>query len=197
MTSRIHTTTAALFLILGVASLSRSEVLDRIVAVVNGRFIITQSDIRKERLILEVLGKRPGADAAIRAELIDRHLVEEQIEQFPGVEVTERDVAGRLAQIKNNAGIPPEALREAVVAEIRLSEFIIQRFRQFIRVSDEELEAYYREVFLPAQKAANGNAPPLDAVSNELRREIVGAKLDTEVTAWLQDLRRRSDVEIF
>src|SRR5262245_17494182 len=58
------------------------EILDRIVAVIDDRFIITLSDVRKERAIESALGGNPGSDESIVDALIERHLVEEQISQF-------------------------------------------------------------------------------------------------------------------
>jgi parvulin-like peptidyl-prolyl isomerase len=174
-----------------------AQVLDRIAAVVNGKFLITLSDIRKERSVLAALGKEAGTDTAIRQGLIDRYLVEEQIAQFPGIEASEAEVERRLAQIKETKGVTREELRRAVTAEIRLSDFVIQRFQQFIRVSEAEVEDYYQKVVIPAAKKNNNSVPPLENLAGEIRRAVAGLKLDNELMTWLDDLRRRNDVETF
>jgi hypothetical protein len=184
-------------LILLAAAAVRAEVLDRIVAVINGRTIITLSDIRKERLILSALQKPVGTQADIRESLVQRQLVEEQIAQFAGTEVSAQEIDERLAEIRNTGGLSSSDLRQAVVSEIRLSKFIIQRFQQFIRVSEEEVQEYYRTVLVPSWKRDNSQPRPVEDVARDIQREIAGSKVDKEVMTWLEDLRRRNDVEIF
>jgi parvulin-like peptidyl-prolyl isomerase len=173
------------------------EVIDRIVAVIGGKVIITQSDVRKERRLLLALGKDAGTDEIILRDLIDRRLLAEQIEQFAGIQVSDEAINARLAEVRNPGDLSSEDLRSAVVSEIGRTEFVIQRFRQFIRVSDEEVNNYYQNVFVPAVRAKNLPVPPLETVTIDIQRTIVSEKLENELSGWLENLRRRNDVEIF
>ena len=79
-----------LALILLVAPIVYGEILDRIVAVIDDKFIITLSDVRKERAIQSALGGSAGSDESIVDALIERHLVDQEIAAFrrlPGVEI--------------------------------------------------------------------------------------------------------------
>ena len=78
------------------------EVLDRIVAVIDDSFIVTLSDIRKERAIQAVIGNDAGSDDAIADALVERHLVEEQISQFRDIEIPEQEITERLRLIGNH-----------------------------------------------------------------------------------------------
>src|SRR5688572_28395191 len=71
---------SSLIFLLGTAV--HGEILDRIVAVIDDRFLITLSDVRKERTIQSAFGRDAGTDEAIVDALVERHLVEDQIAQY-------------------------------------------------------------------------------------------------------------------
>jgi len=171
------------------------ELLDRIVVVIDDESIITLSDIRKERVIQSALGASPGTDDEIVEALIERHLVEGQIAQFLEIEVAEAPVEERLRMIGNPPGVSIEDLRKAVIDELRRRQFMIERFQQFIRVSEEELQQYYNEVFAPEVRRRGERLPPLEEVREEIRRNKVALKMNDEVGSWLAELRRRSTIE--
>lgn len=174
-----------------------AEVLDKLVAVINGKTIITLSDVRKERAILTALDDKPLNDEAVLQEMIERHLVEEQIAQFPEIDIPRDQVEERLRQVSDPGGVSSADLRAAIEAQMRRLEFFIVRFRQFIRTSDEEIRGYYDAVFSPAMRDAGQPIPPLDQVRDEIQRNVAGEKMNEEVKAWLEGLRRRNYVEIF
>jgi parvulin-like peptidyl-prolyl isomerase len=86
------------FLLNASSSLASGEVLDRIVAVVN-RQIITLSDVQRERKFLEIEPGNPameqgssGTEEQTQSELtqrlIEQSLIRQQIQQFPGIDVS-------------------------------------------------------------------------------------------------------------
>ena len=172
-----------------------AEILDRIVVVIDDSFIITLSDIRKERAIQSALGSNPGDDDNLVEALIERHLVEEQIDQFLEIEIPEDPIAERLRAIGSPPGISSQDLREAVVGDFRRRQFMIERFQQFIRVSDEELQQYYNDVFVPAVRQRGERVPPLGEVVEGVRQNKVLEKMNEEVSVWLKELRGRSTIE--
>src|ERR1041385_6456113 len=94
--------------------LCKGEVIDRIVAVVEGH-IITLSDLRLEREIRARLGEKPiEDDKALANELVDHYLIERQIVDFPGVEVNESEVDADLEKSLAREGMPSQAIRDAV-----------------------------------------------------------------------------------
>jgi len=184
-----------LSVILLLAPVVYGEILDRIVAVIDDRFIITLSDVRKERAIESALGSNPGSDESIIDALIERHLVEEQIAQFRDIEVPEDAIAQRLRSIQVPPGISTEDLRDVLVGEFRRRQFMMERFEQFIRVSDEELRRYYDEVYTPEARARGERVAPLEEVSEAIRQNRALEKTNEEVGSWLIELRRRSVIE--
>ncbi|HET9216250.1 MAG TPA: hypothetical protein VFR18_04685 [Terriglobia bacterium] len=182
-------------LILMLAPAVTGEILDRIAAVIDDRIVITLSDVRKERAIQSTFGRDAGSDDSILEALIERHFVDEQIAQFREIEVPETVVAERLERLKATPGISIDDLRGALIAEYRRAQFMIERFQQFIRVSDEELQKYYDEVYIPEVRNRGGRVQPLEEVVDAIRQNKVAEKMNEEVTSWLMELRRRSTVE--
>jgi len=174
------------------------QVIDRIVAVVNNR-IITSSDVRREQLIREVLRTNQSRDAdVVVKELIDNQIIEEQVAQFPGIDVSDERVQAEIDKISDLKGLPRETLRDAVRQRIRNTEFFDQRFRLFTRVSDEEVRQYYDRVFVPeAQKRGVNPVPSFEQVADGLRNNVIEEKLVRDIDAWLEALRRRSNIEVF
>jgi hypothetical protein len=182
-------------LILLLAPIVYGEILDRIVAVIDDRFIITLSDVRKERAIQSALGENAGTDESIVDGIIERHLVDEQIAQFRDIEVPEDAVDQRLRSVQVPAGLSSEDLKNALIGEFRRREFMMERFQQFIRVSDEELRKYYDEVYAPAVRLRGERLAPFEEVTEAIRQNKILEKMNEEVGSWLVELRRRSVIE--
>jgi len=171
------------------------EVLDRIVAVIDDSFIVTLSDIRKERAIQAVIGNDAGSDDAIADALVERHLVEEQISQFRDIEIPEQEITERLRLIGNHVGVSDDDLRTAVAGDLRRRQFMVERFEQFVRISDEELLKYFNETYAPELRRRGEPVPPEEEGMQAVRQNVVTLKVNEEVEVWLNDLKRRSLIE--
>jgi len=171
------------------------EILDRIVAIVDDRFMITLSDIRKERAIQSAFGRDAGNDEVILDALVERHLVEEEIKQFREIDVPEDAVADRLRSLQIPQDLSREDLSNALIGEFRRNQFMMERFQQFIRISDVELQQYYADVYVPEARRRGEPVRPLEDVAEAIRRNRALEKMNDEVTAWLGDLKRRSTIE--
>src|SRR5215470_13948326 len=105
-----------------------AEVLDRMVAVVDGH-IITASDMRQEREILMRLGDKPiEDDKALIKHMVDNYLIETQIADFPGVDVSDADVDAELKNSVPSEGAPSATVREAVRLRLRMRKYFDLRF---------------------------------------------------------------------
>jgi parvulin-like peptidyl-prolyl isomerase len=188
-------TLALLLALLAIVPPVSGEIIDRIAAVIDNDFIITLSDIRQERAIQKALGGDPGDDDAVIEALIEKHLVEEQIALFREVEIDEQAVNERLRGIQVPDGVSLAEMRDAVRAELRRFEFSVQRFRPFIRVTDEELRKYFEEVAVPALRKNGQPIPTVEQGMLDVRPNVIAEKMNVEVSNWLTDLRRRSTIE--
>jgi len=180
------------------AASARGEVIDRIVAVVDGH-IITSSDVRQERETLARLGDKPIVDdKALVRQMIDNYLIETQIADTPGIDVSEAEVDAELQNVPAGAGPPSKAVREAVRQRIRMRKYLEVRFGQYIRPSDEDIRKYYNDVFMPAAKEKGLNpVPPLEQVADLIRTNVRQEGLNHELNIWLEAFHRRSNIEVF
>lgn len=189
-------------LILAVLAIGSSnleaQVIDRMMAVVDNH-IITLSDVVRERQIREVLSTQ-GADddKTILNDLINAQLIDNEIIQSTNIEVTDADIDSEFARITQLRGLAPSAVRDAIGRRLRTEQFFDVRFRQAVRASDDEIQQYYKNIFVPeAQKRGVTSVPTLDQVSDVVQKNLIEEKTMHEVDVWLAATRQRSDVEIF
>jgi len=203
------------------APASTPVVLDRVVAVVNNRAILW-SDVT-DALHLAALEPRrndeeaPNARSALE-QLISRMLIQQQIRQedADAMEPAKKDVQDRLAELRKelpacvHMDCATDAGWKAFLEAHELTEqqaetyqrrrmeilaFIERRFRQGIRISQEEIEAYYRDSLLP-QFAKGEKAPALKDVAPRIEEILLQQQVSAMFTAWLENLRKQGDVEI-
>jgi hypothetical protein len=190
-------TQIVLFLCLGLST--HAEILDRIVAVVDGR-IITLSDLRQERNIRAQLSEKAiDDDLVLTKQLIDAFLIEQQISDYPNIDVSNADIDDDLQKLASRA-VASDALRNGLRRRIRIQKFFDLKFRQFIRPTDDEIRKYYDEVFVPEARArgVKSIAPLTDPeMTNGIRENVIQESLDHEVDVWLEAIRRRSNIELF
>ena len=171
------------------------EIVDRIVAVVNGR-IITSSDIQKEHRIQLALGDPEQTDPEALDSLIDRYLMEEEMSQYPGLDVAEADVEQRMKLVTDTHGLSQADLRTAILQKFQRRQYLYVRFGQFIVVSNEEIETFYNNEFVPEAKRRGETPPELSQVATQIRQYITDLKQGQELEGSLKELRNRSTTAI-
>lgn len=196
----------------------QAEIIDRLMAVVN-RQIVTLGDVEQElrfQKLEPITGDLLGANSSEQQRLtqelavhrlIEQVLIREQIQQFPGLEIDDEELESQLREIAKKAGgeqklaemkIDHQALRERLRWQSQVMRFIDYRFRQFVIVDTKEIEAYYRNDFLPELKKRNASPPPeLAEVEERIRQILTEEKLNIQVDEWLASLRKDASIEIF
>jgi parvulin-like peptidyl-prolyl isomerase len=220
---RVHNILIVGFLLLNAfSSLASVEVLDRIVAVVN-RQIITLSDVQRERKFLEIEPGNPAVEQGssgtevqtqsdLTQRLIEQSLIRQQIQSFPGIDVSSEEVEGQIVSLKKKTngsslsweqqvkqlGLEPEEVREHLRWQLQVTKFFDSRFRQFAVVDEREIEGYYRDKFLP-ELAVRGieRHPPLPEVEEKIRAILTEEKVNLQIDDWLKSLRESASVEVF
>jgi len=177
-------------------SIACAEVIDKIAAVVNGR-IITLSDIRLEHEIQQVLGDPQETNEELLKSMIDRALLEEEMSQFPSLDVSDDEVDERMKAISDLRGVAPSAVRNAIVHKLQRRRYLEIRYRQFIVVSSEEIEKEYETVFVPEAIRRGITVPDLKTIEENLRMILSEKKISQEVEESLRDLHARGNVEVF
>jgi len=176
------------------------EIVDKIAAVVNGR-IITLSDIRKEHRIQLAMNAPAETDAALLSSLIDNYLVEEEMSQYPGLDVSDDEVDKRMKSVTDTHGLELSEIRKANTQMIQREKYFYLRFGQFIVVSPEEIEAAYNNEFVPGMKRLGETPQELKEVAPQIRQTILAGKLSQskELEDYVKELRNRSTntIEVF
>jgi peptidyl-prolyl cis-trans isomerase SurA len=193
------------------------EVIDRIVATINGH-IILQSDW-DEALRYEALlnGKAPGQfnDDDRRGtldRLIDQELLGEQIKSALFQRASETEAAARVADArKQYPGAATAEGWQAVLARFQLTEkdvlthvqqqidltrLVDAHLRPSVQIDSKTIEAYYRDQFVPQLKQEGAGEVPLDQVSSKIRELLTEQKVNELLVSWLQTLRSESKLRL-
>ncbi len=196
---------------------ARAEVIDRIVAKVNGH-IILQSDwddaLRYEALLSgKPLDQFTDDDRrAVLDRLIDQELLGEQMKATSFQHASEGEAEARVAEARK---LYPEAVTtegwQAVLKRFRLNEkdltadvqrqidltrLIDARLRPQVQIDSKSVEAYYRDRFVPQLKQSGAGEVPLSDVSGKIRELLTEEKVNQLLISWLQNLRSESKVTI-
>jgi len=195
-------------------------VLDRVVAVVN-KHVILASDLDDE-IRLSVLEPHQGGSelSPQRAleQLVSQSLIEQQIgqEDLKTVEPTPEEVNARLEELRKELpacvhqscvsesgwrsflathGLTPERVKAFVRYQLEILNFIEQRFRQGIQISQQQIEDFYHQTLVPQYKPGEA-VPPLDEVAPRIQEILLEQRVNALFDDWLNNLRQQGDVEV-
>ena len=203
------------FLALALSS-SSAEVIDRIVATVNGQ-IILQSDW-EEALRYEAFSSGRPFDRlnaedrkAALDHLIDQELLHEQLRAPDSPHASPEEVAQRVAEIRKqypnsesethwhallkSYGLSEEDLKNRVASQIDLMSLVDSRLRPAVNIDNKSIESYYQQELLPQIHQAGGQSVPLAEVSGKIKELLTQKKITQMLTAWLQNLRAGSQIK--
>jgi peptidyl-prolyl cis-trans isomerase SurA len=204
----------ALLVLLLAAAARPAEVIDRIVATVNGH-VILQSDwddaVRFEALVearpLEQVNDQDRGHALDR--LIDQELLREQAQGADSPPPPAEELQQRIKDIQSQHGATTPADWQAVLTRYGLEPRLVEaslardisvlhqveaRLRPAVQVTPQSVEAYYRETFLPQLRKTGSDEVPLAQVSGQIREILTQQKVNELFSSWLQSLRAESKI---
>jgi hypothetical protein len=189
--------TAVLSCLLALAAVGWADVIERMVAIVNGSVVI-QNDVERYRDLKLAFGDSlPDESAALLGKLIEGMLISEQVDQFPGIQIADERIEAYMETLGDTRSLRPVTLHNAVRARLRRLRFTDLRFGQFIQPTDLEITDYYETVFVPEAKNQRlSSLPELDAVRDLIRTNVVAERINQEMSAWVESLLRRSEIEV-
>ncbi len=163
------------------ATSGTGEVIDRIVATVNGHIILLsdwEDSLRYEAFSSGRPLDRMTADDRKSAldHLIDQELLREQLKDSDVLHPSSEDVAQRVVEIRKQY---PEA--ETELGWRRL-------------IDSHRLSEDYREELLPQLRQSGAQNVPLAEVTAKIKELLTQKKISQLLTAWLQDLRAGSEI---
>jgi len=195
--------------------------IDRVIAVVNN-WVILKSDLDRE-MRLSVLNP-PSANGesldrrGALERLISRALIQQQTrkEDMLASAPTEAVLEARLGELRKELpacvrfqcatdqgwvsflaanGLTMDEVKSYLRLRLETLALIEDRFRQGIRIPQEDVETYYKKVLVP-QYPAQQKPPPLEAVAPRIEEILLQQQVNTLFEAWLENLRKQGDIEI-
>jgi hypothetical protein len=200
---------------------SAPVILDRVVAVVNNHAILA-SDVDEEIRLAVIDPGQAGLGVLTpkRAleQLIGRALIQQQIRQEDAQAAAppQAEVEARIAEIRRELpacvhencasdsgwkaflaehGLAPERVESYLRYRVQILRFIELRFRQGIRIPQQDIQAYYNQMLLP-EYTAGESIPSLDKVTPRIEEILLQRQVNALFDDWLTDLRKQGDIEV-
>jgi peptidyl-prolyl cis-trans isomerase SurA len=201
-----RTPVVVLVLVICAAVAARAEIIDRILAVVEGQ-LITLSDVRAvAHLRLETPPPDTDPIEAVLERLIDRQLVLIEVDRYAPPEPSTAEIDAQLQAVQKpygdalgleivlgQVGWARDDVRRYVRDELRIQRYLRQRFEATIQPTDDEVAAYYR---LHADEfTRGGSVAPYSAIRDEVRNRFIAERRANLVRDWLAGLRRRANIQ--
>ncbi len=185
---------------------STQQVLDRVLARVNGQ-AITLSDGRAA-IGLGLVRVPPGDDpiTAAMEELIERQLLLGEVARFSPPEpdaaaiareksvITRSPLDGDLEALMKSTGLDEERITEIARDNLRIQAYLNQRFGVTLQASQDEAAQYYRSH--PEEFQRDGKPIPFDEAEPIARQRTSSERRQSTIAQWLRDLRQRADVVV-
>ena len=201
------------FLLLASLVANSGELLDRIVATVNGRPIL-QSELADEvRFEAFMSGKNAAnvTSADVKealGRLIDQELIKAQARPADTKRVDPADVDAKIQSLKaeyakkestdswaaalSRDGISEDVIREHVAQELTDLLIVDARLRPSIQIDPQEIKTYYEQKLLPALPP--GQRSSLRDATPQIRELLVQEHINQQLEPWLQSLRAQADI---
>lgn len=191
---------------LAVAKPAGAELVDRVLALVEGHTILL-SDVRafvRLGLVHSTGTGEQQSDALGR--LIRRHLILTEVDRYVVEEPAVKIVDQRLGQVREQfqtegqwsdvlaeTGLDNADLRHIVRDEIRIETYLDQRFISAIQPTDDELLNYYRQ---HQDDFTNRGVPllPFTEVKETVRSQLAAERRQDLISEWVSSLRDRSNI---
>jgi hypothetical protein len=207
----------SLFLLFSASAAAAQEVVDKMVATVNGGVrtdLITYSDLLWQMALQPNTPiDNPGSEVLNRALqlIIDQRLIYQEAEKLPTINPTDKEITDELnALIRlfpsqadfmervRRVGLTSEQLREIIRQRVAIDKYLNFRFRSFTVVTPKEVSDYYRDVFVPRfQRQYPGRiVPTFEQVSKQLESQLTEDKIESETTSFLETARERAEITI-
>ena len=196
---------------------SAGEVIDRIVATVNGHIILQSdwNDALSYEALLSARSLEQFSDEDRRAvldRLIDQELLAEQMKSALFKHASEEDAAKEIADARKlypqassddgwqvvlaRFGLTEKALVAHVQQQIDLMRLVDAHLRPAVQIDSKTIEAYYRDKFVPQLKESGASEVALADVSGKIRELLTQEKVNELMVSWLQSLRSESRVSV-
>jgi hypothetical protein len=186
--------------------------VDRLVAAVNG-VAITNGDLDLARSLNAIIFFGKTAEVTSRREELERQinqeLMRQELKNFSMAD-EEGKIEGRMQSLRNayaakgglaallqRLGLQESELISYMRLESAILRFVDFRFRPFISVLAEEVQAYYKNRLTSQLQKSGIEIPPLLQVSDKIETILREEKISDVLDQWIKEIRRNSRIEYF
>jgi hypothetical protein len=213
-----------IMLLLGCAPrLMAAEVLDRVVAVVDGHPILAsewEDAVRYECFLNQcVLNELTARDRQATFErMIDQRLIEQEMKIEDPHPARVEEITKKVAELKSQVvrghnpassdlsaewdralalyGFTQQEIEDHVARELSVLRFVDRRFRPTTQIDAAQVERYYNETLMPELQKSGAPDPPLAEVAGQIRELLTQKAIDEQLNLWLQTLRKQGKIQM-
>jgi hypothetical protein len=203
-----------LYFCLGAGAARGQEVVDKMVATINGRDLITYTDLLWQLALQpESSLENPRSQdlQEARDRLIDQRLISEESGRLPTVTPSDKEVQDAITALVKRfptqqafyariarVGLTADMLREIVSQRLEIEKYLDFRFRSFVVVSTKEIADYYRDTYVPRFRRQRPGVivPTLEQATPQIEETLREAKVESDTDAFLEDARARAEIVI-
>jgi len=197
------------------SSAATGEVIERVVATVNGQPIL-QSDWDEEFRYEAFMNRKPLESLTVQDRkqaldrVIDQELLRQQIKGSEFEEASAQEPRDRIAElrkqfpeVKDDAGwktkleqygMTEQDLTRHIALQLQLTRLITARLRPNVHIDSSSIETYYREKLLPQLRQSGVKNVPLVEVSPKIEELLAQQRVNELLAGWLHDLRAQSEI---
>jgi hypothetical protein len=208
----------SLLLLLSASASRAQEVVDKMVATVNGGVrtdLITYSDLLWQLALQpnEPIDN-PNSETLNRALqlIINQRLIYQEAEKLPTINPTDAEVraeiqsligffpsAAEFEQRLRRVGfssIDDEQFKEIIRQRVAIEKYLNFRFRSFVVVTPKEVSDYYRDVYTPRFRSQYPGriVPTFEQVGKQLEAQLTEDKIESETNSFLDTARQRAEI---
>ncbi len=207
-------------MVFGAGARAQQKVVDRMVATVDGGTrvdLITYSDLLWQiALEPQTPLENPSSAELTRVLnlLVDQSLILQEAEKLPTVAPTTQEVKAEIDNLMRRFPSPAEFERRLrrvgfaskddeqfqriIEQRVAMMKYLDFRFRSFVVVTPQEVEDYYRDVYVPRfrQQAPGRIVPTLEEAHTSLKKSLTESKIAADTDDFIESARERAVITI-
>ncbi len=157
----------------------------------------------------EIARARSQTDVAlveVVERLIESRLVEREVERFTNEPVSSDLVERAFGEVRAGSpsdaafremlarsGLSEEELRGTLRRQVAVAQYLERRFRPLTFVTEDQIEAYYRDELAPS--VGGQRLPELAEVSESIRRILEERAFNARVEEWIAALKKTAKIQ--
>ena len=95
---------------------------------------------------------------------------------------------------RTKAGLSKADVRQIVVAQTYLSNYLDSRFRPTVQVEEQAIEDFYEQAVIPRAKTRGQEPPSFEAARDVIQEALIQQGINEQADKWLKESRDRLSI---